>query len=139
MRVEAQNEKIICPCGVRCIMASINKIEQYGEKKKVNKLRKIIRKGATYDEIDAVFEQLGKIQTKENFGYLCEMYQFPNPIVHIAVVKAIAACARPENIEIVRHYQNGETDPEAAEILGARVLELKKENDRIKAEKERFY
>ena len=129
-------QKSNCPCGVRCIMASISKIQQYGEKKKVNKLRKIIRKGATYDEIDAVFEQLGKIQTKENFGYLCEMYQFPNPIVHVAVVKAIAACARPENIEIVRHYQNGETDPEAAEILGARVLELKKENDRIRAEKE---
>lgn len=120
-------------------MASISKIEHYGEKKKVKKLRKIIRKGATYDEIDAVFEQLGKIRTKENFGYLCEMYQFKNPIVHIAVVKAIAACAGPENIEIVRHYQNGEADPEAAEILGARVLELKKENDRIKAEKEKFF
>ncbi len=120
-------------------MASIEKIRKYGAKKKVSKLRKIIRKGATYDEIDAVFEQLGTIQTRENFGYLCEMYQFKDPIVHLAVVKAIAACAKPENIEIVRHYQNGEPNAEAAEILGARVLELKKENDRIKAEKERFY
>ena len=114
---------------------SISKIEKLGKKKKVAKLRKIIRKGATYDEIDAVFEQLGKIQTQENFGYLCEMYMFKNPFVHLAVVKAIAACAKPEHIEIVRHYQNGEPDAEAAEILGARVLELKKENDRIEAEK----
>ncbi len=120
-------------------MASIEKIKKYGEKKKVKKLRNIIRKGATYDEIDAVFEQLGTIKTQENFGYLCEMYQFPNPFVHLAVVKAIAACAEPKHIEIVRHYQNGETDPEAVEILGARVLELKREIDRIKAEKERFY
>lgn len=120
-------------------MASISKIEKYGARKNVKKLRKIISKGATYDEIDAVFEQLGKIQTRENFGYLCEMYQFKNPIVHIAVVKALAACAKPEHIEFIRHYQNGETDPEAAQILGARVLELKKENDRIKAEKEKYY
>jgi len=114
---------------------NIEKIQKLGEKKKVAQLRKIIQKGATYDEIDAVFEQLGKIRTQENFGYLCEMYAFKNPIVHIAVVKAIADCAKPENIEIVRHYQNGEADPEAAEILAARVLELKKENDRIEAEK----
>ena len=120
-------------------MASIEKIEKLGQKKKVAKLRRIIRKGATYDEIDAVFEQLGKIKTKENFGYLCEMYVFKDPFVHIAVVKAIAACAGVENIEIVRHYQNGEKDEEAAAILGARVLELKKENDRILAEKQRFY
>lgn len=114
---------------------NIEKIKKLGEKKKAAKLRKIIRKGATYDEIDAVFEELGKIQTRENFSYLCEMYAFKNPIVHVAVVKAIAACAKPENIEIVRHYQNGETDPVATEILAARVLELKKENDRIEAEK----
>lgn len=120
-------------------MASIAKIQRLGEKKKVKRLRKIIRKGATYDEIDAVFEALGTVKTKENFGYLCEMYQFPNPAVHIAVVKAIAACAKPENIEIVRHYQNGESDPQAAEILGACVLELKKENDILKAEKEKFF
>ncbi len=120
-------------------MASIEKIKKYGDKKQAKKLRNIIRQGATYDEIDAVFEQLGRIQTQENFGYLCEMYQFENPFVHVAVVKAIAACAKPEHIEIVRHYQNGETDPVCVEILGARVLELKRENDRIKAEKERFY
>ena len=47
-------------------MASIEKIEKLGQKKKVAKLRKIIRKGATYDEIDAVFAQLGKIKTKES-------------------------------------------------------------------------
>lgn len=121
------------------IMVTVEKIEKYGKKKRVGKLRKIIRKGATYDIIDAVFEQLGQIHTKENFSYLCEMYQFKDPFVHLAVVKAIAECAQPENIEIVRHYQNGETDPQAAEILGQRVLELKKENDRLKAEKERFY
>ena len=114
---------------------SIEKIQKLGEKKKVAKLRKIIQKGATYDEIDAVFEQLGKIKTQENFGYLCEMYAFKDPFVHLAVVKAIAECATVERIEIVRHYQNGEKDPDAAEILAARVLELKHENDRIEAEK----
>lgn len=116
-------------------MTNIERIQKLGEKKRVNKLRKIIRKGATYDEIDAVFEELGKIRTRENFAYLCEMYLFKNPFVHLAVVKAIAACAKPENIEIVRHYQNGETDAEAAEILGNCVLELKKQNDMIAAEK----
>lgn len=120
-------------------MAKISKIEKYGKKKQAKKLRKIIVKGATYDTIDAVFEQLGTIRTKENFAYLCEMYQFDNPFVHIAVVKAIADCAGPENIELIRHYQNNETDPEAVEILGECVLKLKKENDRIKAEKEKFY
>lgn len=120
-------------------MDNFEKIKKYGEKKNVKKLRKIIRKGATYDEIDAVFEELGKIRTRENFGYLCEMYMFKDPFVHLAVVKAVAACAGPENIEIVRHYQNNESDPEAVEILGARVLELKKENDALKAEKEKFY
>lgn len=116
-------------------MASEKKIQQYGKKKQFKKLYKIIQKGATYDEIDAVFEQLGTIKHKENFMKLCDMYQFKDPIVHLAVVKAICACAGPENIEIVRHYQNGETDPEAVEILKARVLELKHENDRIEAEK----
>ena len=116
-------------------MASEKKIQQYGKKKQFKKLYKIIQKGATYDEIDAVFEQLGTIKHKENFMKLCDMYQFKDPIVHLAVVKAICACAGPENIEIVRHYQNGETDPEAVEILKARVLELKRENDRIEAEK----
>ena len=33
--------------------------------------------------------------------------------------------------------ENGETDPEAVEILKARVLELKHENDAIEAEKAR--
>ena len=116
-------------------MASEKKIQQYGKKKQFKKLYKIIQKGATYDEIDAVFEQLGTIKHKENFMKLCDMYQFKDPIVHLAVVKAICACAGPENIEIVRHYQNGETDPEAVEILKTRVLELKHENDRIEAEK----
>lgn len=116
-------------------MASEKKIAQYGKKKKFNKLYKIIQKGATYDTIEAVFEQLGTIKHKENFMKLCDMYQFKDPIVHLAVVKAICACAGPENIEIVRHYQNGETDEEAVEILKARVLELKRENDRIEAEK----
>ena len=118
-------------------MASEKKIAQYGKKKKFNKLYKIIQKGATYDTIEAVFEQLGTIKHKENFMKLCDMYQFKDPIVHLAVVKAICACAGPENIEIVRHYQNGETDEEAVEILKARVLELKRENDRIEAEKAR--
>ncbi|MBE6599660.1 MAG: hypothetical protein E7640_00425 [Ruminococcaceae bacterium] len=116
-------------------MASEAKIAKYGKKKQYRKLYKIIQKGATYDTIDAVFEQLGTIKNKENFMKLCDMYQFKEPIVHLAVVKAICACAGPENIEIVRHYQNGETDPEAVEILKARVLELKRENDRIEAEK----
>ena len=116
-------------------MASEKKIEYYGKKKKFKPLYKIIRKGATYDTIDRVFEQLGPIKHKENFMMLCDMYQFKDPFVHMAVVKAICACAGPENIEIVRHYQNGETDPEAVEILKARVLELKRENDRIEAEK----
>ena len=116
-------------------MASEKKIAQYGKKKKFNNLYKIIQKGATYDTIEAVFEQLGTIKHKENFMKLCDMYQFKDPIVHLAVVKAICACAGPENIEIVRHYQNGETDEEAVEILKARVLELKRENDRIEAEK----
>ena len=116
-------------------MASEKKIEQYGKKKKFKKLYKIVQKGATYDTIEAVFEQLGTIKNKENFMKLCDMYQFKDPIVHLAVVKAICACAGPENIEIVRHYQNGETDEEAVEILKARVLELKHECDRIEAEK----
>ncbi len=116
-------------------MASEKKIAQYGKKKKFNKLYKIIQKGATYDTIEAVFEQLGTIKHKENFMKLCDMYQFKDPIVHLAVVKAICACAGPENIEIVRHYQNGETDEEAVEVLKARVLELKRENDQLEAEK----
>ena len=120
-------------------MASEKKIEKYGKKKNYRKLYKIIQKGATYDTIDAVFEQLGTIKHRENFMRLCDMYQFNDPFVHLAVVKALCACAGPQNIEIVRHYQNGETDPVCVEILGARVLELKRENDRIKAEKERFY
>ena len=118
-------------------MANEKKIAQYGKSKKFKKLYKIIQKGATYDTIEAVFEQLGTIKHKENFMKLCDMYQFKDPIVHLAVVKAICACAGPENIEIVRHYQNGETDEEAVEILKARVLELKRENDRIEAEKAR--
>jgi hypothetical protein len=116
-------------------MASDKHIEKLGKKKNYKKLYKIIQKGATYDTIDAVFEQLGTIKHRENFMKLCDMYQFKDPIVHLAVVKAICACAGPQNIEIVRHYQNGETDPEAVEILKARVLELKRENDALAAEK----
>ena len=118
-------------------MASERQIVGYGKKKNYRKLYKIIQKGATYDTIDLVFEQLGTIKNRENFMKLCDMYQFQDPIVHLAVVKAICACAGPENIEIVRHYQNGETDAEAVEILKARVLELKRENDAIEAEKAR--
>ncbi len=116
-------------------MAGLTKIEKYGKKKNYKKLYKIIQKGATYDTIDEVFEQLGTIKHKENFMKLCDMYQFKDPIVHVAVVKAICACAGPENIEIVRHYQNGETDPACVEMLRARVLELKHENDALEAEK----